>query len=100
MNTVTIVFCSLALSVLSVEAFTFYGLSPRSHPSPVSAWLNRNQAKAPEEEFRSAWISNTRLRSSKFVSPQTLVPSFDIKQNLASIHFVFILYAKNSKIII
>ena len=98
MNTLTFVFCSLALSVLSAEGFTFYGLSPRSHPSPVSAWLNRNQAKAPEEEFRSAWISNTRLRSSKFVSPQTLVPSFDIKQNLVSLHFVCFFHTKNLKL--
>ncbi len=84
MNTLTIVFCSLALSVLSAEGFTFYGLSPRSHPSPVSAWLNRNMAMAPEEVSRSAIISNTRLRSSKIVSPQTFSPSFDIKQNLVS----------------
>ena len=67
MNTLTIVFS--LLSVLSAETSSLYALSPRSHTSPASALMNRNQAESSEEDFRFPWISDARMRSSKVVSP-------------------------------
>ena len=78
MNTLTIVFC--LLSVLSSETYTLNALSPRSHTSPASALMNRNQAESSEEEFRFPRISDTRMRSSKVVSPQTPAVSVDNNQ--------------------
>ncbi len=79
MSTLTIVICSL--SVLSVETFEFYSSSSGSHQSPVSAWLNRNQAEALEGEFQSPWISDMRLRSSKVAidkKPNLEIPAASI----------------------
>ena len=76
MNILTIVFCSLTLTVLNAEGY----------------WLKRNQALDHQDQIRSPWIKtliakqifNPRLRSSKIVSPLKLAPSFDIKHNLVS----------------